>query len=109
MGGKGIKAGVKKLLSLPEFHKQLTGIVSSPFTRMILLVNKVLLPRAPLLMEFRAQAATCLSSSGSILTAAPTNVAGLCPALCLAGDWHNLMLLLHWAQKLREQAPPSLK
>ena len=66
-----VKRGKKKDDSVPLSHKQLTWIVSSPFTRMILLVSKVLLPRSPLLIELRAQAAICSSSSGSILTVHP--------------------------------------
>ena len=94
-----IKAGEKKLLSLPESKRQLTCIVSTYFTRVILLVSKVLLPKAPLLMESRAQAVISPFSSASILTAAPTNVAGMCPAVCVPGDRHNLVLHLHCAQK----------
>ena len=83
---KGSKAGEKNLLSDPESQRQLTCIVSPSFTRVILLVRKVLLPRVPLLMESRIQAAISPSTSVSILTAAPTNVAGMCPPLWVVGD-----------------------
>ena len=75
----GRRAGEKNDDSLPVSQRQLTLIVSCPCRRVMTLVNKVLLPRLPLLTESKAQVLDCSSSSWSNLTTAPTNVSGIGP------------------------------
>ena len=70
----GRRAGEKNDDLLPVSQRQLTLIVSCPWRRVMTLVNKVLLPRLPLLTESKAQVLDCSSSSWSNLTTAPTNV-----------------------------------
>ena len=62
VGGKPRRAGEKKDDSLPVSQRQLTLIVSCPLRRVRTLVNRVPLPKLPLLAESNAQVPACSSS-----------------------------------------------